>query len=622
MRRFSIWVLLAAACGGSGDDDEASGDIDGGVGDDDAGGDLDGSPGQRPPTVEALTIEVEVGGSATAALAASDPEGDPLTWTIVSPPIAGEIDALDTATGVFTYRTDSLVSGSDAFAVTVTDGSTEPVNATVTVAIVPFVFTGDWALGAVTNGASNCTGSSVRIAHGPQHLDIGSRVIQCGATTYDFDPVYAAVDGDDLFVNGVDVGDLGDATLTMTRSMVVSGCGTVTTQLAIEKTADGYTYAESASVPCGPDPDMEAAPTYAPIALVEYLPDTHSLGSVEPDQTAAATVTMMNIGKLPAGSLSAVSSDPMFAFAGGAWPGTGGTCGADLAGRASCQLALVGSGASPGSYRGWLTTSYHDGAGDRTAYGNLTLHIVPALRAPSAIAAANNAFCALDGGSVICWGSEAYGQTDVPALTAPIAVDVGNAHACAIAAAGVECWGDGSVAPPPLTSPSVISTGDAHTCALHEGGVACWGDNSRGQSTVPPLSNPVAVTAGGYHTCAIDDTGVHCWGWNNQGQTAVPALANPVAVSAGSWHTCAIDDGGVRCWGRNYDRESTVPPLSSPTMVSAGQYRTCAADASGIHCWGHDIGGVGFEPALSAPTALATEWDSACAIAAGALRCW
>ncbi|HEU5058277.1 MAG TPA: Ig-like domain-containing protein [Kofleriaceae bacterium] len=612
------FVSAAAGCGGDADGGGGS-DPDGGAGD--GGSAADAAPGLRAPVAQDLAIDVEVGGGADGALVASDADGDPLTWSIVEPPSAGTLAAFDPATGAFRYQTDSLVSGVDSFTAEVTDGSTAPARATVTVSIVPFVFTGDWALGAV----GGCAGGSFFIAHAPHHLDIGQRTIVCGSTTYRFDAIYARVDGSDILWNGADVGDLGDTSIDISRSMVVSGCGTVSHRLQLVKTAGGYTYHEAASVPCGPDPDMSAAPTYTPVALVEPTPQAHSLGSAAAGATASGAVTLMNIGKLTAGALGAslTPAETPFGFAGGAYPGAGGTCSATLAPRDRCTMTMTASSATAGNPQASLLVSYQDGTGDpRGAYGSLLAYVLPPLAAPTAVSVQNGVQCALDGGAVACWGSSDGGRTSVPPLTDPIAVDVGNAHACAVDDSGVVCWGTGSSAPPAMTSPTAVSAGAAHSCALAADGVHCWGDDSRGQSTVPPLENPIAVSAGGYHSCALDDTGVHCWGWNNIGQTSVPPLSNPTAVTAGAWHTCALDDAGVHCWGRNYDGESTVPPLDAPALVSAGQYRTCAADAAGVHCWGADHGGVGFEPALSGVTALSADSAPACAIAGGALRCW
>ena len=139
------------------------------------------------------------------------------------------------------------------------------------------------------------------------------------------------------------------------------------------------------------------------------------------------------------------------------------------------------------------------------------------------------------GGSVACWGWDAYGQTAVPGSVA----------------AG------GQVA---------VAAGEYHTCALSSGGaVACWGagvgsnDPHFGQTAVPggvAVGGQVAVAAGNYHTCALSAGGaVTCWGRNREGQTAVPsavAVGGHIAIDAGGLHTCALSLGGAVHTGRRF----------------------------------------------------------------------
>ena len=82
------------------------------------------------------------GGSFTVAedaalsdtVAASDADGDSLTYTVVSQPAHGAL-SLDAATGAFTYTPEADFSGSDAFVFTVSDGwaSSPPTTVALTV---------------------------------------------------------------------------------------------------------------------------------------------------------------------------------------------------------------------------------------------------------------------------------------------------------------------------------------------------------------------------------------------------------------------------------------------------------------------------------------------------------
>jgi hypothetical protein len=79
-------------------------------------------------------------------------------------------------------------------------------------------------------------------------------------------------------------------------------------------------------------------------------------------------------------------------------------------------------------------------------------------------------------GTVIAWGSNLYGQTNVPP---------GLSHVVAIAAGG---W---------------------HSLALKQDGtVVAWGYNQSGQTNVPPgLSNVMQIAAGAYQSLAVVGSG-------------------------------------------------------------------------------------------------------------------
>ena len=83
--------------------------------------------------------------------------------------------------------------------------------------------------------------------------------------------------------------------------------------------------------------------------------------------------------------------------------------------------------------------------------------------------------CPTDG-TVVAWGWNNYGQTNIPAG---------------------------------LTNVVVIAAGDYHNLALPASGeVVAWGWNASGQTNVPAnLTNAVAIAAGGYHSLAIINDG-------------------------------------------------------------------------------------------------------------------
>ena len=135
-----------------------------------------------------------------------------------------------------------------------------------------------------------------------------------------------------------------------------------------------------------------------------------------------------------------------------------------------------------------------------------------------------------------------------PRITAPSAIASGKFHSCAIDAGSVKCWGynaggtvgDGTTTnrtqPVTLTLPAsatALALADLQSCALlTNGDVYCWGSNAIGQAgdgtkehayytvRVKGLPAPAAqVKTTPTSTCALLTTGkVYCWGSNAYGQ--------------------------------------------------------------------------------------------------------
>jgi alpha-tubulin suppressor-like RCC1 family protein len=279
--------------------------------------------------------------------------------------------------------------------------------------------------------------------------------------------------------------------------------------------------------------------------------------------------------------------------------------------------------------------------------------VVSGLSGATAITAGHGHTCALlSGGTVACWGDNAYGELGNGSCTGPQqCTNTDGAFACSTT----------PIVVPGLSGVTTIAAGDegTHTCALLSGGsVKCWGDGEMGA-----LGNGMTV---GPQTCT--------WGGSNYTTfttpVAVSGLSGATSVAVGGDVSCAlVSGGGIDCWGANYlgqlgDGTATGPEkcatvyacsttpvavsdLAAPAIsVVTGGADTCALLSGGtVECWGTSVqGGLGIAPdagtlqcdfgsqcstipvavsGLTGVTSLAAGQDHTCALQAnGSVWCW
>jgi LPXTG-site transpeptidase (sortase) family protein len=239
-------------------------------------------------------------------------------------------------------------------------------------------------------------------------------------------------------------------------------------------------------------------------------------------------------------------------------------------------------------------------------------------------------------GSIVCWGSNDYGQLEVPSPNAGfLQVSNGEYHSCGLKNNGsVVCWGQnssGQLNVPGLNQDfTQVSAGFNHTCGRKsDGSITCWGSNTQGESTVPgPNENFTHVSVGNFHTCGRKSDGsAVCWGLNSDGQSTIPAPNDSFTqVSAGGYHTCGLkSNGSVVCWGwNNWGQTTVTAPNSSFTQVSTGFQHTCGRKSTGqVVCWGYSPSYQDLSPGNTGFSQISTGHLHTCGIKAdGSFVCW
>ena len=202
-------------------------------------------------------------------------------------------------------------------------------------------------------------------------------------------------------------------------------------------------------------------------------------------------------------------------------------------------------------------------------------------------------------GTVVAWGGNSYGGTSVPAgLSAVIAISSRHRHTLALKSNGtVVAWGSNDYGqldvPAGLTGVIAVGAGSSHSVALKgDGTVVAWGRNDLEQSSVPAgLAGVVAIAAGSDHTIVRKADGtVLGWGYDSHGQaSASTLLAEITAIGAGADHSMAIKrDHTVVAWGRNISNDTVIPAgLSEVIAVTGGGAFSVALKSDGtVRAWG------------------------------------
>lgn len=256
--------------------------------------------------------------------------------------------------------------------------------------------------------------------------------------------------------------------------------------------------------------------------------------------------------------------------------------------------------------------------------------------------------CALlDDGDLQCWAGDVRRPTRNHAW--PLNSTRRGVHAgCALEGGSVVCYGDGACTPVEGTAEGVVVPGldggvrtlDG-SCALTDAGAMCWGGNWTAKFTGPaelctrsrwlPLPGVVAVGESYEHLCATDGTTLQCWGINGNGQlgaghddlinsyTHTEVTGQITDVECDPHGCCLKVDGALWCWFGTDSEEwaaitSSADPgrpgalvgMGSDVGVFAGARDGCAMRGESLYCWGGNVAGLAGlpneAPLLRSPT--------------------
>ena len=121
-----------------------------------------GGGGNAVPTASNGAVSTSAGTPVNGTLAASDTDGDSLTFAVVTAPAHGSVTLVNAATGAFTYTPASGFSGSDSFSFHATDSASQVSN-TATESVTVSSGGGTTALsnGVPVTGLSGATGAQL-----------------------------------------------------------------------------------------------------------------------------------------------------------------------------------------------------------------------------------------------------------------------------------------------------------------------------------------------------------------------------------------------------------------------------------------------------------------------------
>jgi hypothetical protein len=201
-----------------------------------------------------------------------------------------------------------------------------------------------------------------------------------------------------------------------------------------------------------------------------------------------------------------------------------------------------------------------------------------------------------EAGTIVAWGDDSYGQTEIPAGLDGNVVSIAaeGDHALALTTAGrVVVWGSSRYDPVPAgvqSGVTAIATGSHHSLAVKsDGSVIEWG----GDGTIPTPANAVGITqiaVGDTQSLALRADGtVVSWDFTRSGVTIPAEVQSGVAqiTSTNNDNVVLKTDGSVWDWEIGNDMRQLAPADSGIVRITggSGDHLLAVTASGGVNGW-------------------------------------
>ena len=265
------------------------------------------------PVANAATLNTRTGKTETGVLTATDVEGDPLSFSLVSPPANGTVMIINAQTGEYTYTPNAGFSGSDSFTFRANDGTDDSAPATISITVgpnsAPIANNGSLTTRANVDKAGMLVAADpdgdlilFSIVTAPSHGTVVITNTATGAYVYTPNPGYS---GTDSFTFRANDGIFDSAPGTVSVVVAANQAPALTSPLPRRDVTEKQLFTAQIPVNAFVDPDGDSLTYAATLADGSPLPAWLTFNPAS--RTFSGTPTSAHVGTI---ALRVVATDP------------------------------------------------------------------------------------------------------------------------------------------------------------------------------------------------------------------------------------------------------------------------------------------------------------------------